>query len=921
MQLSNDFIRRQMADSAAIFKRGLKLVENGAFVCKTFDPDSGRFSYLVDGNYGDYTVDIELGDTGVLSGCDCPYPGDGCKHKVAVLLDLKEKLKNRGNLRLVSNKADKKSPEAAPSAGDLETHLSPSAEPPPESYLTMEEIKAQALEDRAIRAKKEVFELERDDLYKGDHRITTENGKTYTVTLHDPVQGEGHCSCPDFLSNRLNTCKHLLYVTAKLKKEKGFKKQVEREVFPFVDIYWDSQQEMPRIYSEKTNKALKEVREGLSRLFDKEGFFKGRDLSRLLPNLHQLADNRQVRIREEVYRQLENFLHLSQLKELEQEGFPEIEGLKVEPYPYQWDGIRFGMFRKAVLIGDEMGLGKTLQAIVLSIGKKKIFDFERVLVVTMASLKEQWKREIEKFSDEKATVIAGSVKQRKEGYRVDDTLFKITNYEAVLRDGAILQEFEPDIVILDEAQRIKNFNTKTADAVKSIPRNHAIVLTGTPLENKLEDVYSIVQFLDPDLLSPLWHFAGEHFMLSREKKGQILGYRNLNALHEKLKSLVIRRKKEEVLSDLPDEVVNNFFVSLAEEQLMMHQRFSQQLRRILYKKYLTPMDMRRIQELLLLMRMVADSTYLIDKETNQSPKLAELETILEELVIENKRKVVIFSEWTTMTYLIASKLSAANIYFVELSGKIPVKKRQALIDEFTNNPECNVFLSTDAGGTGLNLQAADCVINFELPWNPSRLNQRIGRVNRIGQSSQCINVINLIAQNSIESRIMAGLQLKTELFQGVFDGTTDLVEFSREKRAELLNQLKEMLEEPPESKPADAAAEIPEDDPYYLNPDVLGKKRETIDYDSEEIPARETVAESHSADQESPEHPEEEISVFAEQPVERVETVLNKGMEFIGGLLEMATGQSISRTEETDKMITIDKTTGEVTMKFKLPGF
>jgi SNF2 family DNA or RNA helicase len=139
-----------------------------------------------------------------------------------------------------------------------------------------------------------------------------------------------------------------------------------------------------------------------------------------------------------------------------------------------------------------------------------------------------------------------------------------------LRDVTIISRFKPDLVILDEAQRIKNFSTKTAEAVKRLPRKHALVLTGTPLENKLEDVYSIVQFLDPHLLMPLWQFAADHFMISRKKKGHILGYRNLSDLHEKLKPLVIRRKKEEVLKDLPDEVVNNYYVDLHEEQREIH---------------------------------------------------------------------------------------------------------------------------------------------------------------------------------------------------------------------------------------------------------------------------------------------------------------------------------------------------------------
>lgn len=327
------------------------------------------------------------------------------------------------------------------------------------------------------------------------------------------------------------------------------------------------------------------------------------------------------------------------------------------------------------------------------------------------------------------------------------------------------------------------------------------------------------------------------------------------------------------------------------------------------------MDIRKIQVLLLKMRMVCDSTYLIDRETHISPKLDELKGILDEVVVQNHRKMVIFSEWTTMTFLIARTLSDMNLPFVELSGKVPVKKRQALIDEFTNNPDCRVFLSTDAGGTGLNLQVADSVVNFELPWNPARMNQRIGRVNRIGQKSRHVNVINLIAKHSIEEKIFAGIQLKTDLFKGVFDDGPDMVEFSREKRNEMLNRLREMMGEDPELQVVETAEpeEIPEDTPYYLNPEVLGRKED----EPEEIAGKEDAEQDETGRDER----DDQDNILSGQPPEKIEAVLNSGMQFITGLMEMATGKKIDLSDGQDRMVKIDRETGEVTMKFKLPKF
>lgn len=376
---------------------------------------------------------------------------------------------------------------------------------------------------------------------------------------------------------------------------------------------------------------------------------------------------------------------------------------------------------------------------------------------------------------------------------------------------------------------------------------------------------------------------------------------------------------------MPQQIENNYYLDLSPQQQDIHNGYAASLLPLLHKKYLTPVDFQRMQKLLLMMRMACNSTYLINRETNISPKLKELESILDELVIQNERKVVIFSEWTTMTYLIAKHLSKVKLDFVELTGKVPVHKRQALIDEFTNNPGCKVFLSSDAGGTGLNLQAADCVINFELPWNPAKINQRIGRVNRIGQKNSTINVINLISKNSIEEKIMAGLQMKTDLFQGVFDGTTDKVEFSQEKRAELINKLKGLIEEDQfvPSFEANIPEEIPEDTPHFLNPSVLQEHEKTLEYDAEEDTANredQEVSSQTIPEQNSPAEPSQK-SLFENQPVEKVEEVLNSGMNFIGGLLEMVTGKKIEYAEDKGKMITINKESGEVTMKFKLPGF
>lgn len=924
---------RRTADSGTIFERGRKLYAQGAYHMLEADREAMRFVYEIDGNYGDYVTEIQLTRGNLDSSCTCPYPGPGCKHVVAVLFDVAKRLERAapGTATTVQTR------DAKPEPPILEQEAGPIEEG---RFLTPEELKRQVLEERAKRARKEDLEADLGDMLAGEHLVRTAKGRVYTVTLHDPSTGEGHCTCPDFLNNQLGTCKHLLFLMEQCRSRLPSDGTVP--AFPFLDVYWDSRIPGPRLFGHPKVFAASGLENLLGAYFDAQGRYRDPDLSRFPALLDALEEAKIVRVRPSVRDKVSDFFDRRELLRMEGQDLPSLEGIQATLYPYQVEGVRFALYKKAALIGDEMGLGKTLQAIVLGMLKKQVFGFSRVLVVTLASLKDQWKREVERFTSERAVVISGSFRERRRQYLEEPGLFKISNYEAVLRDEDTLAAFAPDLVILDEAQRIKNFNTKTAESIKRIPRAHSLVLTGTPLENRLEDLYSIVQFLDPELLSPLWRFAAEHYLLSREKKDHILGYRNLNALHKKLQPLVLRRRKAEVLRDLPAQITNTYYVDLHPKQDSIHRGLASRLSPLLNKKFLTPMDVRRIQELLLCMRRVCDSTYLIDRETQISPKLEELRNILRELMDQSGRKVVIFSEWTAMTYLIGKLLSELGIPFVELSGKIPVPKRQALIDEFTNNPDCRIFLSTDAGGTGLNLQAADCVINFEPPWNPAKVNQRIGRVNRIGQASSCVNVINLVAKGSIEERILAGLQLKTDLFKGVIDGQGDQVDFSQEKRNQLLNQIRELLDEEPIAvPPTTVSEEIPEDTPHYLNPEVLGDKEGARAVSDEEPQDEEPQDEGARNERSQDERPEDTTTddaggaagrepggqaprshgenVLAGQPPEKIEQVLNNGMEFLSGLFEMATGQKMERTEKDKPLLSIDRSTGEVTMRFKLP--
>ena len=493
-----------------------------------------------------------------------------------------------------------------------------------------------------------------------------------------------------------------------------------------------------------------------------------------------------------------------ELRLLEQGKLPLDNLLKVPLYPFQMRGVLFAASRGRTILADDMGLGKTIQAIGAAEMLARRRGISRVLVICPASVKHQWLTEIERFSDRSAVVIDGSPEQRHTLYN-SEAFFKIVNYELVRRDLENVSALLPDLIVLDEAQRIRNWETVTARTIKPLRSRYALVLTGTPLENKLEELYSVVQFVDGRRLGPAFRFLSEHRQIN--ERGKLIGYRNLDQVREKLAPILLRRRREQVLNDLPPRTDKIFRVPMGPEQSDYYgdeQKIVAALVRKLERQgWLSPVDQQRILCAIQNMRMLCDSTFLYDKETRVSPKLDELREILRELVVEEGRKVVIFSEWEKMNLQVGALLDKMKITYISLHGGVPTRRRGQLIARFRDQPDLKVFLSTDAGGVGINLQAASVVINIEPPWNPARLEQRIARVHRIGQLRSVL-AIHLLTENSIEERVWETIRVKKELFKDLFDGAGSEVSFEQLGRRSIIESLKAIVPESatPKNNPA-----------------------------------------------------------------------------------------------------------------------
>src|SRR6266571_4401072 len=655
------------------------------------------------------------------------------------------------------------------------------AAPPPERVpvesLSEQELIERAIEERRERARTErmiVKSAEPQQPWTDYTATSTISGKTYRVAVRGREPGDSYCSCPDFRTNTLGTCKHILHVLAKMKRRftaAELQRPYKRKTIG-IHVQYRDRAALRLLLPERLDSKTREMLEDL----------RGRDIDDVSDLLRRIQGLERQGRSVNIYPDAEELIHRRLLLERNARRVAEIRIepeshrlrrglLKAELLPYQLDGIAFAAGAGRAVLADEMGLGKTIQAIGVAELLAREAGISKVLVVCPASVKSQWRSEIRRFCDRDCQLISGSIASRGAQY-ANDCFFTVCNYEQVLRDILSIERVNWDLIILDEGQRIKNWEAKTSRVIKGLRSRFALVLSGTPLENRLDELYSVVQFIDDRRLGPAFRFYNHHRVV--DEKGKVLGYKNLAELREKLQPVLLRRTRQSVSQQLPPRTNEIIRITPTQEQIELHHSHMRLVNRITRKKFLTEMDLLRLQKHLLMCRMSANSTFLVDKKApGYSSKLEELDDLFDRLFSEENRKVLLFSEWTTMLDLIEPLLENRGLPFVRLDGSVPQKLRQGLVHEFQGNPGCRLFLTTNAGSTGLNLQAANTVINVDLPWNPAVLEQRIARAYRMGQE-QPVQVFILITEETIEEKLLSTLSAKHDLALAALDAESDV---------------------------------------------------------------------------------------------------------------------------------------------------
>jgi SNF2 family DNA or RNA helicase len=414
-----------------------------------------------------------------------------------------------------------------------------------------------------------------------------------------------------------------------------------------------------------------------------------------------------------------------------------------------------------------MGLGKTVQAIALLLWAKSKYKRKLNLVVAPTSVVPNWEREINKFAPGLQTVVWQGPNRSRRAPELEKADVKITSYALLRRDEELLQALDLRYVILDEAQHIKNPMSQTARSAKKLSSERRLALTGTPIENRLSELWSIFDFVSPGLLGTLKTF--EERVARPIDRGDMEIAQRLRAT---IKPFVMRRVKSDVAKDLPDKIEQEMIVPLAEEQSKLYKQVLRQVRKsVLSEVEKQGVSKAQIQILAALtrLRQVACDPRLMklpdtDFAADDSGKLGALREIVDEAV-DGGHRVLVFSQFVQMLNHIRAALDEDGIKYQYLDGS--TKDRIERVDQFNEDTSVPVFLiSLKAGGTGLNLTGADTVVHFDPWWNPAVEDQATDRAHRIGQTKN-VNVYKLIAAGTVEEKILELSAKKRELVSNV----------------------------------------------------------------------------------------------------------------------------------------------------------
>lgn len=423
------------------------------------------------------------------------------------------------------------------------------------------------------------------------------------------------------------------------------------------------------------------------------------------------------------------------------------------------------------ILADEMGLGKTIQVIYYIKQMLKDNENNKFLIVVPTSLAYNWDHEFDSFgSNIKRKICVGNKDKRTKILRnLNDTNVIITTYGLLREDEELYNNLNFNTMVIDEAQNIKNNMAGITKVVKKVNAETKFALTGTPLENSILELWSIFDFIMPGYLASLTKFQSKYKIKDFDEDSEIL----IKGLSKQINPFILRRKKQDVVKELPDKLINDIYIELKDEQKKLYvaelERVKEEMEKIIETEGMNKARFLILQLLTKLRQICIDPSIVYDNYKDGSNKLEQLESIVNEY-IKNNHKILIFSSFKTALNIVKEKLNKAKIKTYMIDGSVPAKDRIEMVDNFNNNDDVKVFLiMLKSGGTGLNLATADVVIHLDLWWNPQAENQATDRAHRIGQKNT-VEVIHLITKGTIEEKILELQNKKRILSDKLIDG-------------------------------------------------------------------------------------------------------------------------------------------------------
>ncbi|MDA3905436.1 MAG: SNF2-related protein [Bacteroidales bacterium] len=520
--------------------------------CVLQSREGEHFVYTVEDDYQDFRTDIFFDDSNkkVELQCNCNAK-NFCSHKVSTLMQLHEDLSQELNQ-------------------ESQTGMK----------YTREGMIKRVMAEREEKAKNELFQLDFADNIYGEHLITNKHNRTYKITFYDFEEKHGYCSCPDHYTNKLGSCKHLIYAFAEFQKQYA-DKDLPIQDFPFLEVFLHPLKGY-RISWFYPGKLPIEIQELVNNYFNDEKQVLDKHVIQFQDFITEAQNYKFINIRTEVLEKVRKAVEKESLIELKSKTPLDFDKLDISLSPYQKEGVEFIVFNKGVILADEIGLGKPLQAVVAAQFKKELFNFQSALIICPTKLIPQWQQDIQRLGKENSVLIKENNNPDKSFFSTD-AYFKILSFDDFSQQTYDIDHLATDMLIIDEAQNLNSFDSDFVSIIRGIRHKELLIITDSKPEDNLMQLYTMVGLVDNTLLTPLWEFSYQHCLFDSQVLDKIVGYYNQETIVKKLETVLLRREKEDVLdqlkkstpdidTDIPDNSPNSLHnkthISLSNKRLI-----------------------------------------------------------------------------------------------------------------------------------------------------------------------------------------------------------------------------------------------------------------------------------------------------------------------------------------------------------------